>query len=316
MREPVTCLQRASCLRASSLSHSSPSWRVPWTSASCQRPAANGAGPWNWHPRPPAHVTPTTRQRTTSGSLKTTTIAGGRASSASSRARTGARRSPMLCSSQLRTSMTRSRGARLRRKRPSGSQTLRPGAGTTRTVPSAGLVPAHRAGPGERPHRGPARPGRHLLVSADYWPGMLTLELREILPVVAPGLPPATIWHQAHGHLHQIRAGLAEPNPPGLGGPVHAGWWAGPAEAPPSAPVSTVQRKTADGQPAVNRLDVSSVGATLTDLVPFTSTIPCGPCARERRLCWHGCSRTGARSPPEPMLKSRRSSPAPATIPL
>ena len=106
-----------------------------------------------------------------------------------------------------------------------------------------------------------------LLVSADYWPGMLTLELREILPVVAPGLPPATIWHQAHSHLHQMRAGLAEPNPPDLDGPVRAGWWAGSAEAPPPAPVSTERRETADGQPAVNRLDVSSVGAALTDLV-------------------------------------------------
>lgn len=106
-----------------------------------------------------------------------------------------------------------------------------------------------------------------LLVSADYWPGMLTLELREILPVVAPGLPPATIWHQAHSHLHQMRAGLAEPTPPGLDGPVCAGWWAGSAEAPPPAPASAVQRETADGQPAVNRLDVSSVGAALTDLV-------------------------------------------------
>ena len=106
-----------------------------------------------------------------------------------------------------------------------------------------------------------------LLVSADYWPGMLTLELREILPVVAPGLPPATIWRQAHSPPASDAGRARRAGPPRADGPVRAGWWAGSAEAPPSAPVSTVQRGTADGQPAVNRLDVSSVGAALTDLV-------------------------------------------------
>lgn len=106
-----------------------------------------------------------------------------------------------------------------------------------------------------------------LLASADYWPGQLTLELREILPVVAPGLPSATIWHQAHGHLQQMRAGLTEPDRPGLDGPVRAGWWAPPAEPTQPAPGSPAQRKAPDGQPADNRLDVSSVGAALTDLV-------------------------------------------------
>jgi hypothetical protein len=40
-----------------------------------------------------------------------------------------------------------------------------------------------------------------------------------------------------------------------------------PAEPTPSGLGSPAQRKAADGQPAVNRLDVSSVGAALTDLV-------------------------------------------------
>jgi hypothetical protein len=162
---------------------SDPSWHVPWTSASCQRPAANGAGPWNCRPRPPAHVTPTIRPRTTPGSRKTTTIAGGKASSASSRTRTAPRRSPRPCSSRSRTSMTHSRGARPRPKRehspgcPSCSRSSAVRAATsygrsgmdsgepTMTQRCSSLSPAGCRRPETRrpPRKPPARPSRRLV---------------------------------------------------------------------------------------------------------------------------------------------------------
>jgi AAA ATPase domain len=96
-----------------------------------------------------------------------------------------------------------------------------------------------------------------LLASADYWPGLLMLELRKILPVVAPGLPATRIWEQIQGHLHEMRTGLTEPRAPALDGAVRAAWWAPTAEAQPLTGAVPVQ----------DRPDPASVGAALTDLV-------------------------------------------------
>lgn len=96
-----------------------------------------------------------------------------------------------------------------------------------------------------------------LLASADYWSGLLMLELREILPVVAPGLPATRTWERVKRHLHEMRAGLTEPRPPALDGPVRAAWWAPTAEAQPLT----------GAVPAQDRHDPASVGAALTDLV-------------------------------------------------
>jgi len=101
-----------------------------------------------------------------------------------------------------------------------------------------------------------------LLVSADYWPGQLMLELRQILPVVAPSTPAARIWEQVEGHLHEMRAGLTEPSRPALDGPVRATWWA-PAEQEPKP----TRHEDASGPSEQHPRNPASVGAALTDLV-------------------------------------------------
>ena len=90
------------------------------------------------------------------------------------------------------------------------------------------------------------------------------LELRKILPLVAPGLPATRIWEQIQGYLHEMRAGLTEPRPPVLDGPVHAGWWAPMAEAQPLPEAVPAQQESPDGQSAQHRRDPASVGEALT----------------------------------------------------
>ena len=101
-----------------------------------------------------------------------------------------------------------------------------------------------------------------LLVSADYWPGLLMLELRQILPVVAPGTTAARIWEQVEGHLHEMRAGLTEPSRPSLDGAVRATWWAPAVQEP-----GPTQHENADGPSEQHPRNPASVGAALTDLV-------------------------------------------------
>jgi len=73
-----------------------------------------------------------------------------------------------------------------------------------------------------------------LLVSADYWPGNLMLQLDEILEVIAPSLPAETVWTQVRQHLIAMSTGIVTARRAPFDGPIHAGWWARQRRPPES----------------------------------------------------------------------------------
>ncbi|GID29950.1 hypothetical protein Abr02nite_49330 [Paractinoplanes brasiliensis] len=105
-----------------------------------------------------------------------------------------------------------------------------------------------------------------LLVSADYWPGNLMLQLDEILTVIAPSIPAETVWAQVRQQLIAMGAGIVTAYNPLLDGPVHAGWWAGQRSSreTKNTPYSASQRSTFDdGQETPS----SSIRRALLDLI-------------------------------------------------